>query len=161
MSLTTRNSRNKAGVRSWNSKFVFLELLRTYKCGWRCGSAYMAYQGFHLCGQVVECCLMCVYMHSQIHIYAVRNDGTLLLYPSEVWGVVLRPLACWDWGFESRRWLGCISCECFVLSGTELCAPLLLSRGVLQNVVCLEYLGRSFVKYISVARYAKCRKCEP
>ena len=24
-------------------------------------------------------------------------------------GVGLRPLACWDWGFESRRWNGCLS----------------------------------------------------
>jgi hypothetical protein len=145
MSPTTRNSRNKAGVISWNSKFVFffLGLPRTYKCGWRCESAYMAYQGFHLRGQVVECCLMCVYMRSQINRDSVINDGKLLLYPSEVWGVVLRPLACWDCGFESHRGYGRLSCECCFLSGRDVCAPLSLSRGVLLNVVCLGYLGRS------------------
>jgi len=35
----------------------------------------------------------------------------LLADPSgrAVYGVVLRPLACWDFGFESRRGHGCLS----------------------------------------------------
>jgi len=37
-------------------------------------------------------------------------------------GVGLRPLACWDWVFESHRGHGCLSvcCECCVLSGRGL-----------------------------------------
>ena len=142
MSLTTRNSRNKAGVTSWNSKFVFLRLMLSSLI--RCGSAYMAYQGFHVCGQFVECCHMCVYMRSQINRDAVIHNGKLLLYQSEVWGVGLRRLACWDCRFESRRGHGCLSCKCCVLSNREVSAPLSLSRGVLKNVACLSvYLGRS------------------
>jgi hypothetical protein len=34
-----------------------------------------------------------------------------------VYGVGLRPLACWDCGFESRLGHGCLSLECCVLSG--------------------------------------------
>jgi len=44
----------------------------------------MAYHGFHLCGLVAECCLMRVYMRSQINRDAVINNGKLLLYLSEV-----------------------------------------------------------------------------
>jgi hypothetical protein len=39
----------------------------------------------------------------------------------------LRPLACWDCGFESSRGNGCLSvcCECCVLSGKGLCDGLI------------------------------------
>jgi hypothetical protein len=36
-------------------------------------------------------------------------------------GVGLRPLTCWDYGFEARRGHGCLSCECCVLLGRSLC----------------------------------------
>ena len=41
-------------------------------------------------------------------------------------GVVLRPLACWDRGFESHRgtWMF-VCCECYVLSGRGLCDELI------------------------------------
>jgi len=45
----------------------------------------MVYQGFHLRGRFVECCLMCVYMRSQINRDAVINDGKLLLI--SIWGL--------------------------------------------------------------------------
>ena len=39
-----------------------------------------------------------------------------------VLGVCLRPFACWDYGFESRRGHGCLSlCQCCVSSGSGLC----------------------------------------
>jgi hypothetical protein len=120
----------------------------------------MACQGFHVCGRFVEYCLICVYKHSQINSDAVTNDGKLLLHRYEFCGVGLRPLASWDCGFESRRGHGCRSCECCVLSGREVSAPLSLSRGVISNVVCLGYLGRSVGTYSSVTRYAAFRKCE-
>jgi len=43
-----------------------------------------------------------------------------------VWGVGLRPLACWDRGFESHRgaWMF-VCCECCVLSGRGLCDELI------------------------------------
>jgi hypothetical protein len=31
-----------------------------------------------------------------------------------IWGVVVRPLACWNGGFESRRKHGCLSMFCLV-----------------------------------------------
>jgi hypothetical protein len=39
------------------------------------------------------------------------TDKKLVVDPSSraVWGVGLRPLACWDCGFESRRRYGCLS----------------------------------------------------
>ena len=40
-------------------------------------------------------------------------------------GVGLRPLACCDYGFESRRGHGCIFCECCLLSGRGLCVRLI------------------------------------
>ena len=41
-------------------------------------------------------------------------------------GVGLQPLACWDWGFKSRRGHGClVPCECCVLSGRGLCVGLI------------------------------------
>jgi hypothetical protein len=49
--------------------------------------------------------------------------------------VGLRPLACWNYGLESRRGHGCLSCECCVLSGREVSEPILLSRGVVPNAV--------------------------
>jgi hypothetical protein len=38
-----------------------------------------------------------------------------------VYGVVLRPSACWDCGFESHRGHGRLSCTVFVLTGRGLC----------------------------------------
>ena len=38
-----------------------------------------------------------------------------------VWGVSLRPLACWDCGFESRRGNGCLSVVCHKMSAGRLC----------------------------------------
>jgi len=37
----------------------------------------------------------------------------------------LRPLACWDYGFESRRGHMSVPCECCVLSGRSLCVGLI------------------------------------
>jgi len=43
----------------------------------------------------------------------------------EVWGVGLRPLACWDCGFEYRWGMGVsLSYECCVLSGRDPCDEL-------------------------------------
>ena len=41
-------------------------------------------------------------------------------------GVGLRPHACWDCGYESHRWHGCVSSECGVLSGRGLCDELII-----------------------------------
>jgi len=64
-----------------------------------------------------------------------RTSQLLLLRFQYIWtagpsgravqGVGLRLLACWDCGFEFRRWHGCrVSCECCVLSGRGLCDEL-------------------------------------
>jgi hypothetical protein len=37
----------------------------------------------------------------------------------------LRPLACWDYGFESSRGHMSVPCECCVLSGRSLCVGLI------------------------------------
>ena len=37
-----------------------------------------------------------------------------------IYGACLRPLACWDWGFESRREHDNVSCKCCVLTGKGL-----------------------------------------
>ena len=65
-------------------------------------------------------------------IYEVPGLGTLTSRAADyigraVWGVGLRPLACWGCGFESRRGQGClsVSCECCVLSGRGLCVGLI------------------------------------
>jgi hypothetical protein len=39
--------------------------------------------------------------------------------------VDLRPLACWDWGFRSRRGWMFFCCECCVLSGRGFCDELI------------------------------------
>jgi len=43
-----------------------------------------------------------------------------------VWGVCLRPLACWDCGFRISRgsWMS-VCCECCMLSGRGLCEELI------------------------------------
>jgi hypothetical protein len=57
-----------------------------------------------------------------------------------VQGVGLRPLVCWDCGFESRRGIE-VCCEYRVLSGRGLCdRPNHSSRGVLPSVVCLSVI---------------------
>jgi hypothetical protein len=50
------------------------------------------------------------------------------------YGVLLRPLACWDCGFESCRGHGCLSLVNVV------CHP---SRGVLMSVVCLSAMVKA------------------
>jgi hypothetical protein len=58
-----------------------------------------------------------------------------------VWGVGLRPFACWDCGFESSRGHGCLSCECCVLSGRGLLLRADRSfRGIVPSVVCLSLI---------------------
>ena len=56
-------------------------------------------------------------------MYAQANAG-----PSDraVYGVGLRPLACWGCGFDSHRraWMS-VCCECCVLSGRGLCDELI------------------------------------
>jgi len=42
-----------------------------------------------------------------------------------VYGVGLRPLACWDCGFESHLRHRYVCCECCVLSGRGLCDELI------------------------------------
>ena len=55
-----------------------------------------------------------------------RNCSTHCLNsaPSDraVWGVGLRPLACWDCGFESRRWHACLSVVSVVCRYVEVSA---------------------------------------
>jgi hypothetical protein len=55
---------------------------------------------------------------------AIHLQSIVAMYVScgrAVEGVGLRPLTCWDWGFESHRGNGRLSCECCVLSGRGLC----------------------------------------
>jgi hypothetical protein len=56
---------------------------------------------------VVNVCATCFDIRQALHT-------TLLMYRAgprgrAVWGVGLWPPACWDYGFESLRWHGCIS----------------------------------------------------
>ena len=44
----------------------------------------------------------------------------------------LRPLACWEYGFDYRRGHGCLSIVC--------CQADHSSRGVLPNVLCLSVI---------------------
>ena len=54
----------------------------------------------------------------------------------EVYGVGLRPLACWDCGFECRRGHGCLSVVCVVCCQVEVSALRYhSSRGVLPTVL--------------------------
>ena len=54
-----------------------------------------------------------------------------------VQGMGLRPLACWDCGFEPRRGHGCLSCECCVLSGSALCVGLITLLEEFYQVWCV------------------------
>ena len=50
----------------------------------------------------------------------------IILWPISVsWGMGLRPIACWDCGFESHRSHGYVCVECCVLSGRGLCDELI------------------------------------
>jgi hypothetical protein len=61
-----------------------------------------------------------------------------------VWGVGLRPLACWDCRFESRRG-ACLSvcCECCVLSGRGLCDGLIIRPEESYRAWCVWVWSRS------------------
>jgi len=64
--------------------------------------------------------------HSPVlpHIEAKTDSAFVLLIPHH--SVGLRPLTCWDSGFESHRGHGCVvRCECCVLSGRGLCDELI------------------------------------
>jgi len=54
---------------------------------------------------------------------AVKDSPVPVAARSKALG--LRPLACWDCGFDSRRGHGCVSCECYVLSSRGLCDRLI------------------------------------
>jgi hypothetical protein len=56
------------------------------------------------------------------------------------YGVGLRPLACWDCGFESGRGRGCLSLVLCVVKYRSLSRDYHSSRGVLPNVVCLSVM---------------------
>ena len=66
--------------------------------------------------------------------YVLSNDLA-------VWGVGLRPNACWDCGFESRRQHVYLSFVSVVCCQVEVCASAgHSSRGILQSVVCLSVI---------------------
>jgi hypothetical protein len=77
-------------------------------------------------------------MHASDTKYNTQNEERLIslvmicadLNGRAVYGVLLRPLACCDCGFESCRGHGCLS-----LLNVVCCYP---SRGVLPGVVCLS-----------------------
>ena len=83
----------------------------------------------HACVCVCVCTRSraCIYVHRHIHEQIISNRYAKMVNlnaePSgrTLYGVDLRLLAFWDCGFESRRWHGCLSCNCSVLSGTGLC----------------------------------------
>ena len=53
-------------------------------------------------------------------------------------GVGLRPLACWDCGFEYRRGgHGCVFCDCYVLSCRGLCVGLITRLEESYTVRCV------------------------
>jgi len=54
--------------------------------------------------------------------------------------VRLRPLVCWDCGFENRQGNGCLSlsCGCCVLSDRGLCDGLITRPGESYRVLCLS-----------------------
>ena len=59
-----------------------------------------------------------------------------------VWGVGLRPLACWECGFESRQRHVCLSVVSVVCCQVEISASSwsLVSRRVLLSLVCLTVI---------------------
>jgi len=62
---------------------------------------------------------------NQLLLLRLQYIWTAVSSDRAVQGVGLRLLACWDCGFESRRWHGClVSCECCELSGRGLCDEL-------------------------------------
>jgi hypothetical protein len=77
----------------------------------------------------------------------LTSKHTLHLLPNEidkadpgsraVYGVGLRPLTCWDCGFESRQWYRCVACDCCVLSGRGLRLADHSSTGVLPICECV------------------------
>jgi len=70
--------------------------------------------------------------------YVLRKLSTSVL------GVGLRPLACWDCGFESHRRHGCLSVVSVVCStGRGLCERSHhSSRGILQTMMCLSVISK-------------------
>jgi hypothetical protein len=71
-----------------------------------------------------------------------------------------RPLACWDFKFESPWGLGCFfCCECCVLSGRSLRLADHSSIGVLPSVVCLSVITkpRKWDAPVSLGVVAPCK----
>jgi hypothetical protein len=71
-----------------------------------------------------------------------------------VWGVGLRPLACWDCGFKSRRGHGCLSLVIVVCSHVEVSAMgrSLVQKSLTECGVCECYLETSTVRRPRPAR---------
>jgi len=58
-----------------------------------------------------------------------------------LYGVGLRPLACWNCGFESRRGHGCVPwVECCVFSGRVFCDQLITCREESYRLWCIVYV---------------------
>jgi len=55
-------------------------------------------------------------------VYTLQCISIADLSGRAVYGVGLRPLACWDCGFESREGHGCLSVVSVVCCQTEVCA---------------------------------------
>jgi hypothetical protein len=95
-----------------------------------------------VCVCMCTCARVCmyVYIYRYIYIYAHTRQIICNRYAKmvnlnaepisrTVYGVDLRLLAFWDCGFESRRGHECLSCECSVLSGWDLCdGPITLTE---------------------------------
>ena len=82
---------------------------------------------------------------SLLHLYNYTNSYKADSSGRAVYGVGLRPLACWDWGFESRLggWGdGCVSGECCVLSGRGLCDGLINRPEESYRVWCVSGCDR-------------------
>ena len=75
--------------------------------------------------QILKCMLF-LFMNSRPCLFCFWPSTYLLAHPSGrvVNGLRLRPLACWDCGFESHRGDMDVCCECWVLSGKGLCDEL-------------------------------------
>jgi hypothetical protein len=58
---------------------------------------------------------------AQLTAVCLQYIGTIYVTGDRVVRRRLRPLACWECGFESHLGNGCLSCKCCVLSGRGLC----------------------------------------
>jgi hypothetical protein len=75
----------------------------------------------------------------------VEAETRFLPFPmvvrSKAWG--LRPFACWDCGFQSRRRHGCLSLVSVVFTGCRSLRQADRSpRGVIPNVLCLSVISK-------------------